>query len=70
MLTIGVDANVAGALRANQMHRIGDHDRAFVEMVLMAARGLAHAVRWRLKRRNEIFEVQSILPVAANLRTS
>jgi hypothetical protein len=62
MLAIGMDAHVLSIRRPQKMHGVSDHHGTFVEVVLMAAVGLADAVRRRLQRGDEILEVQPILP--------
>lgn len=62
MLTVRMDADVPRAFRTQQMHGVGDHDRAFVEMMLMGAIGLPDAIPRRLERRNKVLEVQIRLP--------
>jgi len=57
-----MDANIPRALGAEQMHGVGDHDGAFVEMMFVSAVQLADTVRRRLQRRHEILEIQASLP--------
>ena len=37
VLAVGMDTDVPCALRAQQMHRVGDHDGAFVKMMFVEA---------------------------------
>ncbi|GGD35765.1 hypothetical protein GCM10011335_43450 [Aureimonas glaciei] len=62
MLAVGMNAHMLRIRHAQEVHGVGDHDRAFVEVVLMGAVGLADTVRRRLKRRHKILEVQFSLP--------
>lgn len=54
MFAIGVDPNVSSAFRPEQMHRIGDHHGAFIEVVSVVADGFAHAIGRRRQRSHEI----------------
>lgn len=62
VLSVGVDADVPGILRPQQVHGIGDHDRAFVKMVFVFAVGFSNPVCRRCQRRNEILEIHDNPP--------
>jgi len=65
MLAVRMDAHVASAFRAQQMHGVGDHHRTFVQVVLMRVIRLADAVWRRRQCRDKILEIQARLPISA-----
>ncbi len=70
VFAIGMDADITRALCAKQGHRVGEHVRALVEMMLLGAvRFSKPGRRWR-KGRHEIFEVQPSLTGRISRRSS
>jgi hypothetical protein len=54
--------DIPRALGSQQMHGVGDHHRALVEMMLMLAVRLPYTVRRRRKRCHKVVEVHLGLP--------